>query len=223
MFDKKFILKTKIKTDDGNKVYIRKDGKLEELSLKDKFSGLNLHIRGTNNTVIIDENASFEDCQFNIHTKENKIKICEDCALANLTPDAMSYRCKITFDKKVSCNKMTITLWNDDTILDIGEDCQFSCGVEITLGDGHIIKDLNTENVLNTNNRSLKIGNHNWIGKYSKILGKNTVIGNNNIIGAYSVVTKSFDEENCVIAGNPAKIVKRNIDWERAASYRFDK
>ena len=28
-----------------------------------------------------------------------------------------------------------------------------------------------------------------------------------------SIVTKSFNEENCVIAGNPAKIVKRNIEW----------
>ena len=33
------------------------------------------------------------------------------------------------------------------------------------------------------------------------------------IVGAMSVVTKAFDEKHSVIAGNPAKICKRNILW----------
>jgi len=30
-----------------------------------------------------------------------------------------------------------------------------------------------------------------------------------------SVVTKPFEESNIILAGNPAKIVKRNINWDR--------
>lgn len=221
--NKKFCLHKKIVTDNGNKVYIRKNNRLEELSIKDEIPGLILHIRGTNNIIVIDESVYFENCQFNIHAKDNKIEICEGCALANLKLDAMSYRCNIILREKVSCNEMTITLWNDDTTLDIGKDCQFSYGVEITLGDGHIVKDLNSGKILNINNRSLTIGEHNWIGKYAKILAKNTTIGNNNIIGAYAVVTKSFNENNVVIAGNPAKIVKKDIEWDRKGSYRNDR
>lgn len=35
------------------------------------------------------------------------------------------------------------------------------------------------------------------------------VLGKGTIVGAGSVVTKSFEEGNCVIAGNPANIIKR--------------
>ena len=48
-----------------------------------------------------------------------------------------------------------------------------------------------------------------WIGANAIIL-PGVVIGNSCIIGAGSVVTKSF-EDNCVIAGSPARIIsKRN-------------
>lgn len=34
------------------------------------------------------------------------------------------------------------------------------------------------------------------------------VLGNNTIVGAGSIVTKSFIEGNCIIAGNPAIKIK---------------
>ena len=45
------------------------------------------------------------------------------------------------------------------------------------------------------------------------ILLKGVKIEGHSIIGSGSVVTKSFGETNVVIAGNPAKIVKKDIDW----------
>ena len=30
-----------------------------------------------------------------------------------------------------------------------------------------------------------------------------------------AICTKKYEEEHCVLAGNAAKIVKRQIDWER--------
>ena len=50
----------------------------------------------------------------------------------------------------------------------------------------------------------LKIGNNVFIGVNSVLL-PDVIIGDNTIIGAGSVVTKSFPDGNCVIAGNPAK------------------
>lgn len=52
------------------------------------------------------------------------------------------------------------------------------------------------------------IGDNVWIGVDVTIL-PSVEIGNNCIIGAGSVVTKSFKEDNLIIAGNPAKIIKR--------------
>lgn len=51
------------------------------------------------------------------------------------------------------------------------------------------------------------IGRHCWIGKGANILPQ-VVLGDFTIVGAGSIVTKSFAEGYCVIAGNPAKKIK---------------
>lgn len=52
------------------------------------------------------------------------------------------------------------------------------------------------------------IGDYCWLASSCNILA-GVVLGPRTIVGAGSVVTKSFPEGYCVIAGNPAKIVKR--------------
>jgi len=52
------------------------------------------------------------------------------------------------------------------------------------------------------------IGSDVWIGSNVVIL-PGVEIGNNVIIGAGAIVTKKFKENNIVIAGNPAKIIKK--------------
>lgn len=54
------------------------------------------------------------------------------------------------------------------------------------------------------------IGENVWIGINVRIC-KGVTIGDNSIIGANSVVTKSIPA-NCIAAGNPAKVVKTDID-----------
>jgi acetyltransferase-like isoleucine patch superfamily enzyme len=55
------------------------------------------------------------------------------------------------------------------------------------------------------------IGEHVWIGNNVTIL-KGVHIGNNCVIGAGAVVTGIYPD-NVLIAGNPAKIVKQDIQW----------
>ena len=57
-------------------------------------------------------------------------------------------------------------------------------------------------------NQAPKIGNNVDIGFGSSIIG-NVILADNIIIGANSVVTKSFLEEGVVLAGCPAKIIKK--------------
>ena len=55
--------------------------------------------------------------------------------------------------------------------------------------------------------REIKIGKNCFIGCNSIIL-KGTVLGDGCVVGAGAVVCGKF-EDNCVIAGNPARVIKR--------------
>lgn len=56
--------------------------------------------------------------------------------------------------------------------------------------------------------KDVVIGENCWIGMNSVIL-PGVVLGSRTIVGAGSVVTKSFPDGNCIIAGVPAKIIKK--------------
>lgn len=57
-------------------------------------------------------------------------------------------------------------------------------------------------------NKKIIIGDYSWIGMNATVLA-GVVLGPNTIVGAGAVVTKSFPEGFCVIAGNPARIIKK--------------
>ena len=93
--------------------------------------------------------------------------------------------------------------------LQIGYNVAIGWDCEIIDEDFHSI----SYNGKQERDKKIVIGNHVWIGSGVKIL-KGVKIGDNNVIAGSSVVTKSFDEQNVLIAGNPAKIIKREISWE---------
>lgn len=62
--------------------------------------------------------------------------------------------------------------------------------------------------------KPIYIGKNVWIGTKAVIL-KGSHIANGCIIGADALVTRKFEECNCVIAGNPATIVKKNHTLKR--------
>ena len=100
----------------------------------------------------------------------------------------------------------------DNVNISIGEDCQFSEKIIIWASDTHTITDMDG-NVTNFG-KYVTIGNHVWVG-YGATICKNTKIADGCIIGTGAVVSGTFDKPNCVIAGNPARVVKENASWDR--------
>ena len=91
----------------------------------------------------------------------------------------------------------------------------FSSDISIWASDTHQIIDKTTHKVMNATKKGVVIGNHVWCGTRCTIL-KGTNVQDNSIIGAASVVSGSF-EPNVIIAGNPAKQLKRGVSWKREA------
>jgi acetyltransferase-like isoleucine patch superfamily enzyme len=92
--------------------------------------------------------------------------------------------------------------------LRIGDDCAISWDCLFLDSDFHTISYKNQHLRL----RGIEIGKKVWIGCGVKIL-KGARIPDGCVVAAGSIVISAFDEPNCLIAGQPAKISRRNIEW----------
>ena len=101
--------------------------------------------------------------------------------------------------------------------LQIGKDCMFSSYVKINVADDHAIFDVRTGKNLNSNEgnkrRHVILGDHVWVCKDAFFLG-NTRIGNGSIVGARSLVKGEFPN-NCIVAGDPARIIAVDRSWSK--------
>ncbi len=220
----------------SNKLYkISNTGK-EEINITRRQKNLAVKIEGQNNKIFINENFKRENFQIYIDGNDNiidigEIKDCKNSAIKihgnsnNITLENSSQfiyntnlycstsNSKFLLKKNTSIIGADINLRTNKSSIEIGEDCMLSDGIKIMSGDGHLITDRNTGLPLHKEG-FCKIGSHVWIGQ-DAVIGKNTIIPDGCVIGARSVVTKAFSEENSIIAGIPAKIVRRNIEWKR--------
>ena len=90
-------------------------------------------------------------------------------------------------------------------------DC-IKIGDEVVISQNVIIRDSDVHHVSGKENHGpIVIGNHVWIGTNAIIL-KNVTIGDGAIVAAGSVVTKDVPPRT-IVAGNPARVIKANVDW----------
>lgn len=103
-----------------------------------------------------------------------------------------------------------VTVYAFDSI-SIGNDTIIGANTKIFDSDFHPIdpqiRKIEPNNKEHTKTRPVEIGENVFIGCNCIVL-KGSKIGNNCVVGAGSVVSGQF-EDNCVIAGNPAKVIKK--------------
>lgn len=54
-------------------------------------------------------------------------------------------------------------------------------------------------------------------------ISKGAQIADNSVIGQRALVTRAFNEQNVMIAGVPARIIKTKISWDRTPSAIWEK
>ena len=90
----------------------------------------------------------------------------------------------------------------------VGNGCIISWNCQFLDDDFH---ELEYEGRINKKNE-IVLGDHVWVGCGVELY-KGAVIPDGCVIAAGSVIRSSIGEENCLVAGNPAKIIKRNVSW----------
>lgn len=126
---------------------------------------------------------------------------------------------RLSIGKNFSCNGAMIVLPESNDNIQIGDNCMFSFGIQIRAQDGHAIYDLSSKSLINKGG-FVKIGNHVWICSNAMIL-KNTIISDDSIVAAGAIVTKQFESKNIILGGNPAKIIKTNVNWSRQSAEEY--
>lgn len=95
--------------------------------------------------------------------------------------------------------------------ISFGRDIQFAWDCLVMDSDTHNIYDESGNRI--NENRPIVFGDKIWIGCRSTIL-KGTVIPDGCVIGACSLVSGRKFEENTIIAGSPAKSIKKIGSWK---------
>ncbi len=102
----------------------------------------------------------------------------------------------------------------------INEGVTITCASEVHIGKGAniareaVIRDYDGHYIETPDYRTAKpvyIGDNVWIGYRAMIL-KGVTIGEGAVIAANAVVTKDVPA-HCIVAGNPAKVIRENINW----------
>lgn len=182
---------------------------------------VSLRVSGRDNMIKIGRLSGGGRVTILIHGDENDITIGEGVAVADellivagITPSNFGpvRDVHISIGQGTSFENTRIQTFNSHARIDIGERCMFSYGINVYQTDGHPVLSVETGEVLNKV-RDMKIGNHVWVGAQATIT-KNVSIGDDCIVGWGAVVSRSFPEPNCAIAGNPATVIRRGVTWD---------
>lgn len=154
-----------------------------------KVWGRTLFIRHPYSEIIIGNN-----CRFRSSSSSNLIGINHKCIFSTNSSGA-----RLIIGNNCGFSGAVVGVFKQ---IIIGDDVLVGANCLITDSDWHL------NDPRSGKPKSVKIGNNVWLG-YGSIVMKGVEIGENSVIGAGSVVTKSIPA-NCIAAGNPCRVIKKN-------------
>lgn len=159
-------------------------------------SNFDIKVNGDNNNIIFNDLTGFGEAKIFIGNQSSYVT-----------------NTLLKAGKNLSAGSVVFYIYNPDNKCYIGDNCMFSSNIKIRTGElpHKIYNNLTNENL--DYSEGVFIGNNVWLGE-EVFLTKRVTLPDNTIVGAKSVVTRKFDEEYTVIAGNPAKVAKHNIAWK---------
>lgn len=219
--------------------YIKRNEKLKNLIkhiyIKNIFNKSRKNIKGKCNIIDYNYNSFLKKVEFCIKGNNNKIIIMDNCWLKNvkfiikgndneiIIKSAVRFnrggniwveddKCYLEIGENTTFEDTHLAITENNSKMIIGKNCMFAYDIDIRTGDSHSIVDINNNRINRASN--IIINDNVWVAAHSIVL-KGINIPKDCVIATGSVVTKSFVQENSIIAGNPAKVVKKDIGWIR--------
>ena len=184
-----------------------------------------------NNSFVCD--GSLKNCRIRVSGQGHKIKIMKGVVMNDVLIEVSGKGHTLIIDEKVrfgyggririeDCNNFVhfsershfvnvfFSISDNNNKLVVGEDCLFSAHVIIRASDEHSI--LDDGNRRCNYGKPVEIGNRVWIG-YGVTILKGTIIGDDSIVGTMSLLPGKSYPNNCIIGGNPGKVLKQGYHW----------
>lgn len=143
------------------------------------------------------------------------LEIAEGCHFRSLYLYFLSDNTRITIGPNTLCRaSFWANLSGAGRRITVGAQCLFA-SVKLRTSDSHHIIDLDSGDMVNPA-EDITIGDHVWIAEDVLVL-KGSTIGAGSVVGARSMVRGEIPT-NSLVAGTPAKILRRNIAWRYSAA-----
>lgn len=168
--------------------------------------------RGTDNKIVIGENSDLQNSRISIKGSHNKIKLGAGGFLNEVNLIIEGDNNSVIIGDNVFIMGDTRIYVVDGAEVYMGDGCMFSDHIEIRTTDNHSIMDRTTGKRINYE-EDVILHDKVWIGTGVTIL-KGSELAEGCIAGAGSVITRKHMQPHTIIAGNPGREIKCNVDWK---------
>lgn len=175
--------------------------------------GVRIKIRGSRNRLVVSRRARLGTLRIDFDNDDGLVRIG-----ASRGVPAFSAAIRVGQDSEVivGANVSTTSIVAMSAVegaaIHLGDDVMIASDNELRADDGHPIFDVRTGRRVNVS-RSIVVGDHVWLARRAVCLG-GAFVGSGSVVGYGAIVTGQFPN-NVVLAGVPAKVVRRDIAWER--------
>ena len=159
----------------------------------------------------------FENARFSLSGDDNVLSIKNTDRRLSDVSISLSEKSELYIDENSSIGQGNFYLvangnYKSGHKITIGKNFRAGKDTIIRTSDGHSIIDPET-NLASNEPQDVEIGDNVWLMSRCMV-AKGAKIPNNTGVAAYSFVNKKFDEENILLAGIPAKIIRHNFKWD---------
>ncbi|WP_291280240.1 acyltransferase [Galactobacter sp.] len=180
----------------------------------DEYSkNVKIVFRGKNNRLVIEKGARIDSVSVAFDCDNGVCKIgAKDFGPGVKLKIRVGQDSSVILGDNVSTTGQCLMTAAEGSKVVVGSDVMIASGNYLRADDGHPIFDVSSGRRMNPS-ADIIIGDHVWLATKAVVLG-GAVINEGSVVGFGSIVTSRIPN-NCIAVGSPAKVVRKNIAWER--------